>query len=235
MVISAQLPWKRLVAEVVAIVFGILLAFAIDAWWQDRADRQVEAQYLRALRDDLDASLSLLDEADASQQLQIEYLESLLRIDEIDPEPEDVRLWLREGVFVIGTYQPQLSSLRDLESSGQSQLIRDLALRSALASVAQTVDRLRNVQDDIIESQQSLLDPYLVENFDLVAVLGSESGATVDEDSSILESQAFRSRVAFKLDLRGFIGNTMQDLRRDFDESLTLIDRRLDELDFRGE
>ena len=222
-------------AEVVAIVFGILLAFAIDAWWQDRADRQVEAQYLRALRDDLDASLSLLDEADASQQLQIEYLESLLRIDEIDPEPEDVRLWLREGVFVIGTYQPQLSSLRDLESSGQSQLIRDLALRSALASVAQTVDRLRNVQDDIIESQQSLLDPYLVENFDLVAVLGSESGATVDEDSSILESQAFRSRVAFKLDLRGFIGNTMQDLRRDFDESLTLIDRRLDELDFRGE
>jgi hypothetical protein len=235
MAVSAQLPWKRLVAEVVAIVFGILLAFAIDAWWQDRADRQVEAQYLRALRDDLDASLSLLDAADASQQLQTEYLESLLRIDEIDPEPEDVRLWLREGVFVIGTYQPQLSSLRDLESSGQSQLIRDLALRSALASVAQTVDRLRNVQDDIIESQQSLLDPYLVENFDLVAVLGSESGATVDEDSSILESQAFRSRVAFKLDLRGFIGNTMQDLRRDFDESLTLIDRRLDELDFRGE
>lgn len=35
---TQKLPWKRLLAEATAIVLSILLAFAIDAWWEDRMD-----------------------------------------------------------------------------------------------------------------------------------------------------------------------------------------------------
>ncbi|MDX1570405.1 MAG: hypothetical protein R3200_07960 [Xanthomonadales bacterium] len=34
-----KLPWLRILAEGTTIVVSILLAFAIDAWWQGRAER----------------------------------------------------------------------------------------------------------------------------------------------------------------------------------------------------
>jgi hypothetical protein len=46
------LPLKRLVGEAVAIVLSILLAFAIDAWWEDRSDRHAEQLLLERLKDD---------------------------------------------------------------------------------------------------------------------------------------------------------------------------------------
>jgi len=43
-----------------AIVLSILLAFAIDAWWQDRAEYREETSALRALRDEFEANRKVL-------------------------------------------------------------------------------------------------------------------------------------------------------------------------------
>ena len=54
------IPWKRLVVEATAIVGSILLAFAIDAWWDERLER--------------------IDERDQLARLHIEFTENLERI-----------------------------------------------------------------------------------------------------------------------------------------------------------
>ena len=36
---TQKIHWKRLSAEAIAIVASILLAFSIDAWWEERSDR----------------------------------------------------------------------------------------------------------------------------------------------------------------------------------------------------
>ena len=46
---TEKLPWKRLVLEAMAIVASILLAFAIDAWWEERQDRKMERDDLERL------------------------------------------------------------------------------------------------------------------------------------------------------------------------------------------
>lgn len=51
--------------EATAIVAIILLAFASDAWRQDRTERIVEIRYLQALREDLRTSLELLDDVES--------------------------------------------------------------------------------------------------------------------------------------------------------------------------
>ena len=56
---TREIPWKRLVVEGAAIVASILLAFAIDAWWQDRSDQLRVTEYIeqvRALADRMAAS-----------------------------------------------------------------------------------------------------------------------------------------------------------------------------------
>lgn len=52
MTTAQKLPLKRLFAEATAIVLSILLAFAIDAWWEDRNDRQAEQLLLQRLKAD---------------------------------------------------------------------------------------------------------------------------------------------------------------------------------------
>jgi hypothetical protein len=55
--------WGRVVAEGILIVFSILLAFAIEAWWSQRGDNQDEAEALQVLRDDFVESVERLASA----------------------------------------------------------------------------------------------------------------------------------------------------------------------------
>jgi hypothetical protein len=59
---SQIIPWKRLSVEAAAIVASILLAFAIDAWWDDYQQRK----HLQTVLIDLEAAYSenvtLIDE-----------------------------------------------------------------------------------------------------------------------------------------------------------------------------
>ena len=46
---SQKVHWKRIAAEGAAIVASILLAFTIDAWWDERQDRKMERDDLERL------------------------------------------------------------------------------------------------------------------------------------------------------------------------------------------
>jgi hypothetical protein len=56
-----DIPWKRLIAEGGAVVVSILLAFWIDAWWNDRNEEMVFKQNLLALEQEISQNLSNLD------------------------------------------------------------------------------------------------------------------------------------------------------------------------------
>ena len=58
--IARKIPWSRIGAESAVIVVSILLAFSIDAWHEQRADRVLEAGYLHRIGDELrDAKAAL--------------------------------------------------------------------------------------------------------------------------------------------------------------------------------
>jgi hypothetical protein len=44
-----EIPWKRLSLEATAIVVSILLAFSIDAWWNERQENVREKHQIQAL------------------------------------------------------------------------------------------------------------------------------------------------------------------------------------------
>lgn len=219
---SETIPWKRLTAEGGAIVASILIAFAIDAWWQDRTERIIEVQYLQAIQEDLLSSLELLDEDEAAQQRQVGYLESLLLTDSDTPYSDELRRWVDDGLFDVGTYQPQSSALRDLESSGQSQVIRNPDIRRILASVRQRMDSLEIAQRDFQLAQQTLIDPFLVDNFNLSHLM-LDRVANNETNLSILGTGEFQSRIAFKISLRGEVGESQKEVREAFEEALELI------------
>ena len=223
---SQEIPWKRIIVEATAIVASILIAFAIDAWWQNRTERIIEVQYLQALQEDLLSSLELLDEDEAVQQRQVGYLNSLLSTDSDTPYSDELRRWIGDGLFNVGTYQPQSSALRDLESSGQTQIIRNPDIRRVLASVRQRMDSLEFTQRDFQLSQQTLIDPFLVDNFNLSHLM-LDGTVNNETDLSILGTSDFQSRVAFKISLRRVVTESQSEVREAFEEALELIETEL--------
>jgi hypothetical protein len=224
---TQDIPWKRILVEATAIVASILIAFAIDAWWQNRTESIVEAQYLRALREDLNRSLQLLDESEASQRQQVGYLESLLLADSNTPFSDELRRWLEDGLFVVGSYAPQLSALSELESTGQVQIIQNQNLRLVLAAARQRMDGLEERQRDFQQSQQNLIDPFLVDNFNLSTLLPNRAAAN-EPDLSMLGTSDFQSRVAFKMSLRGYVSQSQNEVRAVFTEALQMVEAELD-------
>ena len=58
---TRRLPWTRIVAEGVVIVASILLAFAIDRWWEGRRDAAAETALLADLRGELVRNVDDID------------------------------------------------------------------------------------------------------------------------------------------------------------------------------
>ena len=52
--------WGDAARDVVLIVVSILIAFALDAWWQDRAERRVESEQIAALRSEFETARDTL-------------------------------------------------------------------------------------------------------------------------------------------------------------------------------
>ena len=221
-------------AEALVIALGVFLGITAESLWQEQNDRRQEIQHLIALREDFNESLKLLDEVEEYQKLQVQYLQLLLKGNAETADPIKVREWIRVGLYEIGRYEPQLSALQDLESSGQVQLIRDAAIRRGLAKLQQQIGLFRRRENDFIVFQQQLIDPYLVSNFDLTAILdigelsivGKESPAVID--SSKLETAELRSVIAAKLSFRSLLRDDQAEIRAQIERVLALIQKQLE-------
>ena len=75
---GSSVPWSRIAVEGVAIVASILLAFAIDVWWDDRQREQSEQVVLRTLLDDLQVKKVLLADMNRFSEAIVESVEALL-------------------------------------------------------------------------------------------------------------------------------------------------------------
>ena len=61
MKVKREIPWPRIFAEGAAIVVSILLAFAIQAWWEGANERDEEQRILSALCSEFTANLEQIE------------------------------------------------------------------------------------------------------------------------------------------------------------------------------
>ena len=130
-----SLRWREGAGEFVIIVFGVLVALAVDQWWEDRQDKATERQYLARLQADLQADMEELDrfagifeiKARMVKDLRDQTVETLLS--------RDPSLLMRDLVFSSYSRLPALRSTTfdELLSTGRLALIGDVALRAELS------------------------------------------------------------------------------------------------------
>lgn len=135
-----KIPWKRLSVEALAIVGSILLAFSIDAWWEDLARSTDEVESLELIRRDLEASIELLEihasyVAGASQSALNAYAALS------GPGPYN-REYIRDEMLRVDrvTLKTPTAAYTELLSTGNLRVIQDRNLRDSIVRFYEAVE-----------------------------------------------------------------------------------------------
>lgn len=158
------LPWRRIIAEGLLIVFSILLAFGIEAWWSQQGERRAEAEALRGLRDDFSENIVRLAAA------RLEHGEvrdaSVRLLDVTGPQANQTvsDLVMDTLVMALIAYPkvfPVSATYDALIASGRIQLLTNETLRRELASWSTSIADLREEERDAFRQMDQRLLPFL--------------------------------------------------------------------------
>jgi hypothetical protein len=133
---SQTIPWKRIYAEGAAIVVSILLAFSIEAWWEDFQNRSEEQGILLSLKSEFEQNLTFIETEISYRNAVIQSIlkifdasvgRSSLQPQELDELIGHVTWWQNIDFF--------RGAIDNLLQSGSLSLIENEELRQILASM----------------------------------------------------------------------------------------------------
>jgi len=144
MTANEKIPWKRLSVEAAAIVVSILLAFAIDAWWEDQQNRETEGNALRSLLDDFEASRTeLADRIRSFERARIQFQEfQSTSLEDLERLPQSAAEQMLSVLSTGATFDPFLGTLDAMAADGRLALVRDSGVRGLLSKWTKTVNDL---------------------------------------------------------------------------------------------
>jgi hypothetical protein len=225
-------PVRAGAREVALIVVGILIAFALDAAWDNRSRRIAESALLSSLRSETEHNLRELAQEDASRAIALDAARELFaRAGPIaQPEPyvelEAQLLQIAEGA---NTYEARTGTINSIVQAGKLDLIRSDSLRMAIASWQ---EQLRDVREEEDRSIQYLLDRFWTYLEGRVVLPTNGSGWEGSFDSatsaSLLRDPVFAKHVAQQMHRIRMTLDDAADLRVLMERMLRLIDQELD-------
>lgn len=119
----------RPVAEIGLIIVGVLLALAVDAWWDEMQDAALEAQVMRSLLSELAIVSKTTSTLIERNSLMIEQARRIAE----DPGALDSDVQLDLGIlFASVPYDLRLRTYDELNSSGRFHILSDRELRLLL-------------------------------------------------------------------------------------------------------
>ena len=236
-------------AEFLVVVTGVLVALAVQAWYQGVSDRGDEQDYLRQLASDLRATETSMARADSLSR-RGEHSGTMLVRAFNDPalSSDSVVNWLASMGGV--TFRlPVMGTIEALIASGDLRLIRDDSLRAAIAAYLDETRSLTDLYEKAMErwyQGRGRLREF-AEPFDAALMAGNLRRPADVRSNPLFDPHPDGSeRVAFGLDPQAFLRsrgayavlaemNTAKSLlwtvRRDFAQNATelraLVDRHL--------
>lgn len=151
------IPWGRLLAELGVIIAGVLIALAVDAWWERQQEQERAEEYLQQLLVDLQQTQRSLQGAIEGDNRTLERVNSVLNRAYTGPFPPADSLDLPSG---YNFFEPLTGTLTALVESGDLRLIDSDSVRFELlrfsALIESTEAVLRHMETLIWHSTEQL-------------------------------------------------------------------------------
>ena len=146
-----SIAWKSIAVEAAAIVLSILLAFAIDAWWAEKKEGDVEYVAIQALRSDFIASreqMAVVLRSLERSRTQFARFQSATPAEFAEIDPDAIRRILT-GLVKNHTFDPVTATLDALVNDGRLGLISDPQLLRQLSNWRSELDNIADISFEL--------------------------------------------------------------------------------------
>lgn len=167
-----RLPWKRLTAEAIAIVGSILLAFSIDAWWEERQERAEEREILIALRAELEYNIKQIDLSLEFQNLLLEPTTRLLKVgaDRTEMSVDELEQLLGT-IYWTHTTELATGVFQSLVQGGLLSLIENRELSSQIAALMTSYEEMLYIEGFRASTFVAEFGPYLSDKLNMTRLI----------------------------------------------------------------
>lgn len=163
MTIRQPIPWRRLFAESAVIVVSILLAFSIDAWWDERQAARAQVERLWRVAAEIEINQEIIGEKISILGRAIDSTSEYLAW--MGPEPESVSLddfsrkW--DDMVNIGMYTLVHRATDEYLGASSSALGDQSGIRELLLGWYAEGDRIER-QYDLLRQRHSEVTDHVV-------------------------------------------------------------------------
>ena len=160
--------------EAVSVLAGVLIAFSIDAAWDNRRDRGREKGYLSALAAEIETNrerfCGYLDQLQSQLHTGDRALREIV-FAQGTVDPGAVRGWL-QSTGALYLELPEQAALSDILSSGGVAFIEDPGVRRLISRYSDALGRQRASQDNITMQWNAHFIPYTTRHCSLYDMVG---------------------------------------------------------------
>ncbi len=228
MTANEKIPWKRLSVEAAAIVGSILLAFAIDAWWEERLDRQMERDDLERLHAEFIRNRDRMNEmrtagrAETASAAMYELLADHLGQD-LPVDVPNTTLNLVRGTPTFDAVTPVLDGLI---LSGRLENIRD---REVILAVHYWKRLLQQVEETELTARKVVLE-QLVPALTRRGNMGpSFNDGDPDGITTLTVDEELLGLVGFRANHTRFVSHTLNELEQATNDVVIAVEQALAE------
>jgi len=157
---TQDIQWKRLFVEAITIIASILLAFAIDAWWEERSDRIRLTAAIQNIAAEVGDAREEIEKAVQRNQGRIDGMRQFLLLspDELLTLDEDAIQSIGEAFLTPSPFDTSGFALQGFLTGGSMELIANDALADALITWAQFPNEIERDYAESIRLFMVLLD-----------------------------------------------------------------------------
>jgi hypothetical protein len=229
-------PWRRLLAEGMVIVFSILLAFGVDAWWEGHTERRREAALLSDLLAEFEASRAdLVARRDGARRMA--NANTALR-DLVGEAASGLPVMLPDSLILAvlsgPTYEPETNTLDAAIASGRIEIIRSDTIQAELANWRRLIVDTR--EDELLVRQLSTeqVVPLLAGQIDLSTYYDrvlpwffEETAGQVTGSTELRGSTELAGALALRGFYMEFSANDLNGMLEALDRIIELIEAEL--------
>jgi hypothetical protein len=172
--------WFAVLLDFFIVVLGILIAFQITNWNENRAERAQENRYLSAMKRDVESSIRVLNVSIANLQRQQNARQALYKFHAdtaAELESDELDKLIADGLFSLERAVLNHTTFETLKSSGQMSLIKSSELVRALQDLSAKIDMAEVDKNEDFQFTFRMVDPVLIGEGDFNNILIHDFGS----------------------------------------------------------
>lgn len=160
-----KIQWRTHFIELLVVIIGISIAFALEGWSEKSKNKQLEINYLQSLKTDLVQDKADMEAVMDSSRVIWTYVGETFQYLFTNRDVEAFKRHHVTSTYTAPYFYPKNGTYISLVNSGNLNLIRNFEIKSALADLYDVqyaeIARLDGVIRNLVDN---MIYPYVIDN-----------------------------------------------------------------------